>query len=181
MKTIYPLGHEQTELVRLDTQAELLRDPLLEELAAKATSCLEIGCGNGSNLPVLRQINSQLRYTGIDIMELAVHAAKSRFKNDADAEFFVMDASSVIDFAGCSFDLVFTKLVLWSVGPSWTEVVKEAFRLLSPGGVFYALEPCNQLVELFPVKPAAKAWMNAWDRQQNHSACRPQVSCERRQ
>ena len=27
----------------------------------------------------------------------------------------------------------------------------------------YALEPCNQLIQLHPDKPAARQWMRAWD------------------
>ena len=30
-------------------------------------------------------------------------------------------------------------------------------------GMFYALEPCNQLIQLHPPKPYASAWMKAWD------------------
>lgn len=158
----YPLGHTPNELDRLDTQAVLLRDPLLEELAAKASSCLEIGCGNGSNLSILLQANPKIRFTGIDTAPEAIAAAKSRYEKNSNAEFVVMDGSA-IDLADAQFDLVFTKLVLWSVGPAWTNILKEAYRLLAPGGTFYALEPCNHLIEIYPEKPKAKAWMNAWD------------------
>lgn len=162
MNTTYPLGHTSGELDRLDTQALLLRDAHLEQLAANATSCLEIGCGNGSNVPLLQAANPNLSYTGIDMAASAIEAAKSRYGGNAAIEFLEMDASS-LTFENGSFDLVFTKLVLWSVGPAWTTVLTEAHRLLAPGGTFYALEPCNQLIEFYPEKPAARAWMQSWD------------------
>ncbi|MBX9571424.1 MAG: class I SAM-dependent methyltransferase [Candidatus Obscuribacterales bacterium] len=159
----YPLGHTQTELDRLDLQAMLLQDPLLEKLVSEAKSVLEIGCGNGSNLKLLRQSNPDFRYTGIDIAPDAVAEARKRFHDDANAQFIQMDGAS-IDLPNESFDLVFTKLVLWSIGPAWTVVLKEALRLLSPGGTFYAMEPANDMIEIYPEKPALKTWMNKWDK-----------------
>ncbi len=163
MNTIYPLGHTAGELTRLDAQAMLMRDSQLDHLAFESTSCLEIGCGNGSNLPLLRMANPKLKYTGIDTSAGAIAAARARFDEDVNAEFLVMDGSST-KLDGEQFDLIFTKLVLWSVGPSWSEVLQEALRLLVPGGTFYAFEPCNHLVQLFPNRPAAQAWMDAWDK-----------------
>lgn len=163
MNTIaYPLGHEPSELKRLDAQAILLADPLLEQLAAKASSCLEIGCGNGSNLPLLRKANSHITYTGIDISTHAIEKAQEKFGKDTGAHFQVLDANSLKEL-GSSYDLIFTKLVLWSIGPTWTSVLQNAYQLLAPGGTFYALEPCNQFIHLEPEKPAAKAWMHSWD------------------
>ena len=162
MSALYPLGHTQTELDRLDNQALILQDPLLDQLASSASSVLEIGCGNGSNLPLLRKANSNLKYTGIDIAPGAVADAKEKFKGDADANFIQMDGAS-INLPPESFDLVITKLVLWSIGPAWTVTLREALRLLLPGGIFYAMEPANDMIEIYPEKPAARAWMNAWD------------------
>lgn len=161
-QVIYPLGHNKNEFNRLDAQAVLLRDSVLEDLAGNSTTCLEIGCGNGSNLELLRQANKQLKYTGIDTSKQAIRKAGSRFKNDKNAEFLVMDGAH-IDLPNDKFDLIFTKLVLWSVGPDWAKVLEQANRLLAPGGVFYAFEPCNHLVAMYPPKPFAKRWMEAWD------------------
>lgn len=151
---IYPLGHSNQEKQRLEKQAALLREPVLDRLAQGARDCLEIGCGTGANLPMLRAANPSLRYTGVDLV-CAAEARKS------EAVFLQMDAKN-LGFPDSSFDLAFTKLVLWSI-PGWEDVLREAFRVLRPGGVFYALEPCNHLIELQPAKPAARAWMRRWD------------------
>lgn len=159
---IYPLGHAEKELERLDLQASLLRDPALEALFAQSKTCLEIGCGSGANLPLLRRQSPETQYTGIDTSEAAIDEAARRFHGNENARFLVMSGAS-LDLPDASFDLIFTKLVLWSVGIDWPCVLKEAMRLLKPGGTFYAFEPCNHLVELYPEKPSAKQWMNQWD------------------
>lgn len=159
---IYPLGHAEKELERLDVQASLLRDPALETLFAQSKSCLEIGCGNGANLPLLRRQGPETQYTGIDTSEAAIDEASRRFHDNENARFMVMSGAS-LDLADASFDLIFTKLVLWSVGIDWPCVLKEAIRLLKPGGTFYAFEPCNHMVEMYPEKTSAKRWMNQWD------------------
>jgi SAM-dependent methyltransferase len=160
---IYPLGHTHNELDRLNLQAQLLQDPLLELLVSGATSVLEIGCGNGANLAILRKANPNFKYTGIDIAPDAVAEATMRFQSDEHAKFMLMDGASTNLPAG-SFDLVFTKLVLWSMGPAWTIAIREAHRLLSPGGTLYAMEPANNMIEMYPPKPALKTWMDNWDK-----------------
>lgn len=160
---IYPLGHAQNELNRLDLQAQLLQDPLLEQLVNSATSVLEIGCGNGANLTILRKANPNFKYTGIDIAPDAVADAAKRFQSDEQAKFMLMDGASTNLPTG-SFDLVFTKLVLWSMGPAWTLALREANRLLTPAGTFYAMEPANNMIEMYPPKPALKTWMDNWDK-----------------
>jgi SAM-dependent methyltransferase len=159
----YPMGPDAEELARLDQQAALLSDPVLEQLARKARHCLEIGCGNGANVSLLRRANPRLRYTGIDCAADAVSAAQKRFGSRADTVFQVMDGTAT-DLPTGSYDLVFTKLVLWSVGEKVGALLAEARRLLAPGGIFYALEPCNQLIQLHPEKPAFSSWMRTWDR-----------------
>lgn len=160
---IYPLGHTQNELERLDLQAQLLQDPLLDELVSGARSVLEIGCGNGANLAILRKQNKDFKYTGIDIAPDAVTDAIKRFQSDKHAKFMLMDGAST-NLPTESFDLVFTKLVLWSMGPAWTVALREAHRLLSTGGTFYAMEPANNMIEMYPPKPALKRWMDNWDK-----------------
>ncbi|MBI5631484.1 MAG: class I SAM-dependent methyltransferase [Elusimicrobia bacterium] len=161
-KIEYPLGHSLEEVVRLESQALLLREPVLEALASQAGHCLEIGCGSGANWPWLKRANPRLKYTGIDKASQAVAVARAKFGQEPGAEFLVMDGGGIA-FNESSFDLVFTKLALWCIGPLWEETLRQVRRLLKPGGVFYALEPCNQLIQWQPQKPAAQKWMRLWD------------------
>lgn len=173
---IYPLGHDDAELIRLDAAALLLHDPMLDTLAAKAASCLEIGCGTGANFQLVRQANPDICYTGIDIAPRAVMAARERYHHDDRAKFYEMNGA-VLQL-NQKFDLVFTKLVLWSAGSVLPFILSEARRLLRTGGMFYALEPCNQLIQLYPPKPAAMQWMQEWDRAAIRHGCHPFIGTE---
>lgn len=157
---IYPLGHHAQETARLEAQADLLHDPRLERLALSASAVLEIGCGTGSHYARFRKKNRSLRYTGIDYSARAVSLARSRFSAPAR---FLEASATVLPFPDASFDFVFSKLTLWAVGPDWEEAVREAFRVLKPGGVFYAFEPCDRLVHFTPPKPALEALIRLWD------------------
>ena len=157
----YPLGNTPAEFERLDIQATLLYDPYLDYLIKKSLSCLEIGCGVGSNLPLLLKANPNIHYTGIDISPEAINAANSKYHQHKNANFLLMDAASIT--LNAKYDLIFSKLVLWSVGSALPAILREVYRLLVPSGTFYALEPCNQLIQFYPSKPAMTAWMNKWD------------------
>lgn len=160
-KAHYPLGHETDEIERLNKQAILLHDPYLDQLARTSKTCLEIGCGVGSNLPLIRAANSTLHYTGIDLARKAIETAQYTHQKDKYANFITMNATDIrLDM---EFDFIFTKLVLWSIGPTWQEVIINSSRLLKPGGFFYALEPCNQLIHFYPPKPLTSKWMRIWD------------------
>jgi SAM-dependent methyltransferase len=169
----YPLGHTQQELIRLDKQAKLLHDPRLDQLAANAKSCLEIGCGSGSNLPLLLQANPDLHYTGIDISPHAINTASARYNGLKQASFHYMDAA-MIDIND-KFDLIFTKLVLWATGEKLTRILREVNRLLSSDGLLYTLEPCNHLIQLHPPKPNAQAWMQHWDNTMRMNGFNPHI------
>ncbi len=157
---LYPLGHSATELGRLELQAKLFEDPLLIHLAQEAESCLEIGSGIGSNWPSLQRANSTLRYEGIDLSETAVTKANS-IHGGGRANFSVASATS-LPFRPCAFDLVVSKLVLWSMGPAWKTALREAYRVLRPGGLFYAFEPYDQGVVFEPARPAFREVLEHW-------------------
>lgn len=172
----YPLGYSPLELTRLDQQALLIHDLLLDNLAANAKSCLEIGCGPGSNLPLLRRVNPCIRYTGIDISVDVIATAKNRFHEDINANFFVSDALAI--HCNEKFDLIFVKLVLWSIGPMWRNLFREVRKLLHPGGIFYVLEPCNRWIQFYPPKPAMNAWMQKWDESAEKQGLHPNIGIE---
>ena len=168
----YPLGHHSSELSRLEAQALLLHDDFLDELAAKSVSCLEIGCGNGANFSLIKRANPCIEYTGIDISPLAIQAAKFKI-TDQDATFMVMDGQSI--HLDKKFDLIFTKLVLWATGDALEKILQEVKRLLTTHGTFYALEPCNQLIQFYPPKPYLSSWMKQWDNAVIQSGLNPHI------
>jgi ubiquinone/menaquinone biosynthesis C-methylase UbiE len=160
-KNHYPLGHDKAEEKRLNKQASLLHDPELESYIRRAKSCLEIGCGVGSNLRWILGVNPKIRCVGVDISADAIAKARASLSNTS-AELHVMDATN-LKLTDSSFDLVFTKLVLWAAGKKWRHVVKEAHRVLKKGGLLYSFEPDDQLVMFDPPKPNFEMLIGLWD------------------
>lgn len=170
----YWLGHKDGEKLRLDNQSQLLRDPFLEPLLKQAKNCLEIGCGVGSNVDWIRSINPAIVYTGIDISDEAILAAKTKFKNKVDTDFAVMDATK-LKYQDGVFDLVFTKLVLWAVGKKSGQIAKEAYRTLRKGGVFHAFEPDDDFLAFYPHKKNLKQLMVRWQERAQKSGMNPLI------
>ena len=168
---LYPLGHTQKEIQRLSSQSGLLMDPVLIDLAKKAGNCLEIGAGAGSNWPILQSANPKLQYTGIDNSQKAIETAKREYQHTG-AEFQVMDILKM-DFCSNSFDLVISKLVLWSIGESWITVIDKIYDLLKPGGIFYAFEPFDKGVHFEPARPHLAKLMSDWDNIAVHNGLDP--------
>lgn len=159
-KSLYPLGHTPHEVERLESQAKLFNDTLLAELASQANQCLELGTGVGSNWPILQRINPRLQFTGIDNSNEAITLAK-KAHSDSPATFSVMDATD-LHYSDNSFDLVFSKLVLWSIGEKWLTVFDEVLRVLKPGGVFYVYEPYDKGILFSPPRPSLELLIQQW-------------------
>jgi|GEM_PF-4648622 len=161
-KINYPLGHLADEINRLESQADLFDDPLLAEFALVSKDCLEIGAGVGSTWRRLQKINPGLCYTGIDCSSEAVMKARSLHAN-TNVNFEIMDATH-LSFNDHSFDLVVSKLVLWSIGRDWPKAIEESYRVLKPGGIFYAFEPFDKGVVFMPPCPTLEWLINKWDK-----------------
>ena len=171
MKPIYPLGHSAREVARLEMQAKLFHDPFLDELARKSRTCLEMGCGVGSNWSVLKNVNPSLQFTGVDISQTAVDSARGFH---ADATFDNMDVTR-LGFTDQIFDLVFSKLVLWAVGAEFEESIREAHRVLKPGGTFYSFEPYDKGIVVEPPRPLFQSAFQDWSRKTVQNGLDPNV------
>lgn len=160
----YTLGHAANEWERLEAQAQLYQDPLLAELAAQASHCLEIGSGTGANFSLLANANPDLVYTGLELSPAAVALAKQASQKiiSPQTPHFLQGDARALPFAEGSFDFVFFKLVLWSVASESNIVLQEAFRVLKPGGIIYAFEPYDPGVLFTPGGEAFKELRQKW-------------------
>jgi ubiquinone/menaquinone biosynthesis C-methylase UbiE len=163
MSEDYALGHDPAELSRLSQQMSLLEDPALAPLAQGAGDHLDIGFGSGSLIEEMRRANPTIRCVGIDIGSAAVEVGKSRFHDDEFVTIHQMSGSDLL-FSDSSFDLVTCRLVLWAAGESFSRIIREAFRVLRPGGTFYVFEPDDQLLIFYPPKLAISQVIAAWDK-----------------
>ncbi|MBO0828797.1 MAG: class I SAM-dependent methyltransferase [Streptosporangiales bacterium] len=116
-------------------QADRWRDTLVTLLGAGPGPCLDLGCGTGEYVDVLRS-------TGRRVVGLDVSADQLRFaKERADA--VVLADGSRLPFAAGSFEAVAAIWVSTDVDDLGA-VLSDSARVLRPGGVFVFLgvHPC---------------------------------------
>jgi ubiquinone/menaquinone biosynthesis C-methylase UbiE len=159
MNQLYPLKSSVDEFDRLDRQAALLDDPSLEDLLANKKSVLELGCGSASNYPAIKATNSTIKYTGVDICHKSIFKAKQNYQ---EGQFILSDITS-LNVAIGRYDMVFIKLVLWSI-PKWRCVLENLANFLKPGGVVYIFEPFNQGLLFYPEIGNFKKVCIKWDK-----------------
>jgi SAM-dependent methyltransferase len=106
---------------------------ILKELASRADSILDLGCGEGTRLNLLV---SRGRGVGIDISSKAISLAKKKYPN---FDFRVGDLEK-LPLKNKSFDLVYSAFVFEHLDNP-EKVIKEAVRVLTPGGKFVVIAP----------------------------------------
>ena len=94
---------------------------------------LDIGCGNGINLP-LSSVFPGIKYVGVDYAEKTIAVAK---KNHPQVSFEIMDASNLA-LKSRSIDLVILSnvLILYKNKPDRSKLLEEARRVMKNSGVF---------------------------------------------
>jgi SAM-dependent methyltransferase len=106
-----------------------LADDHIPRLAALG-SVLDLGCGTGDSVEQFRNVNPDVRWTGVDIERSPEVAARRR----EDASFVTFDGVS-LPFSDGSFDAVYCKQVLEHVRAP-APLLAEVARVLRPGGLF---------------------------------------------
>lgn len=99
---------------------------------------LEIGCGTGAFTGPVLEARPDLRIDAFDVSPKAVEAAQQRFGKYPHARFYVGTAEAV-DVPDNTYDAVMGVSVLHHIP---LEVcLRESFRVLKPGGLFWFSEP----------------------------------------
>jgi ubiquinone/menaquinone biosynthesis C-methylase UbiE len=104
---------------------------------------ISIGCGSGVDTRWLSD-NGAKKAVGVDVSTGLLDIAKA---NNPDLEFLEMNMES-LDFPDNSFDLAYSSLAIHYVD-DWTVPLKEAKRILRPGGkyIFSCGHPVDSAVE----------------------------------
>ena len=154
----YIHGFSERERERLFEQARVLAPGVFKDWDLDGVgSLLELGCGVGAELEIIRERWPRVRLTGID--RSAAHLAAGRRRLPRDIDLVEGDATA-LPFADGSFDRAITIWMLEHV-PDPQAVLREALRVLKPGGTLICTEVDNATFRFEPRVEAIAAW---WDR-----------------
>lgn len=172
----YTLGTSAAEQERLLAQRSLYNDLQDIELFPE-DRVIELGCGPGANLACLA--TKATSYHGVDILQAQTESASAMasFLGLDNCRFTIADAADT-GLASASASVVVTRLVLVH-HPDVRAVLKEARRLLAPGGRLIISEPddlslsigpdCQNLMRCWIIKtallrgmPVADLFINRW-------------------
>lgn len=131
------------------------------------TRVLEIGCGVGAQISILLQHHPHLKVTGLDNSQSQLQCADIFLKPLIDSSRVILQQGSAynLPFDDGSFDAVCIFFVLEHLEhPSMA--VREAFRVLSPGGLIYCTEVFNNGLFVFPKCQGIEAYWRAFNQQQ---------------
>lgn len=140
-------------LVRLTTRELTFKGRLLDEAGiGETTRILDVGCGTGTLLLLMRRRSKSLLAIGLDgdmnVLAIARSKAVRRKEKIALIQAFCFD----IPFADGTFDRVFSSLMLHHLTRSEKiQTLEEIFRVLRPGGELHVADwgqPHNLLMRI---------------------------------
>lgn len=157
----YPLLSIDAERTRLEKQFDLQGGisflPISE--VAPPARVLDVGCGTGVVLRRLAEEWPQAELHGLDQDAKHLHFAKEQLREEK-IEFHLGDANS-LPFDDLSFDLVYCRLLLWSI-KDVLKVIQEMGRVAKVGGIVAAKEGYNPSLLLFPKRPHVENFYSAF-------------------
>jgi ubiquinone/menaquinone biosynthesis C-methylase UbiE len=126
-----------------------LEAPVLRRLGGRVDggTALELGCGRrGTGLRAALEVFGAARVDGVEVHPASVLACRTAVADLGDrVQVEIGDATALRAAAG-SYDAVFGYHVLHHA-PEWRAVVREAARVLRPGGRFYSAEMTARFVD----------------------------------
>ncbi|MBM4395284.1 MAG: class I SAM-dependent methyltransferase [Deltaproteobacteria bacterium] len=112
----------------------MVRDAVLAARLPRDAEVLDLGCGTGGTMKALAGLG---RFTGLDTNETAARLAERRTGNRV-----VLGSGTSLPFGDASFDAVLALDVFEHIEDDLA-AVREARRVLRPGGALVATVPCH--------------------------------------
>ena len=118
-----------------------LFDQLLRGRLQPGMSLLDAGCGGGRNLVYF--LRNGFKVYGVDRSATAIVQIKSlatELLNDIESDQFRVETVERMSFGNDTFDVVLSSAVLHFADDEehWQSMVSEMWRVLKPGGMFFA-------------------------------------------
>jgi ubiquinone/menaquinone biosynthesis C-methylase UbiE len=133
---------EMARLIQFDrTTTDAMGGVLAEQpdsALARIHNVLDLGCGPGGWVLDVAYEFPDFEVEGIDISKTMVNYANTRARTQgrANASFAVMDITQPLNFPDASFDLVNARFLINVFHRDhWPVLMKEAVRILRPGGI----------------------------------------------
>jgi tRNA (cmo5U34)-methyltransferase len=113
---------------------------LVELLPERVERVLDLGCGDGRTLGIVREARPDALGVGLDFSPPMLDAARERFAEDGAVQILSHDLAEPLPDLG-SFDLVVSSFAIHHLQHERKrELYAEVFAMLQPGGVFCNLE-----------------------------------------
>lgn len=126
-----------TVLGRLFPEAEIKRQ-VVARIAAPEQSVLDLGCGTGTLVIMLRQAQPSGFIAGIDIDDEMLVRAKNKAEGAGTVVAIMQGNAIMLPLADNNFDTAVSSLVLHHLkGGQKVAAMRDVYRVLRPGGRFY--------------------------------------------
>ena len=160
--TDYVHGYATPEQERLVRQAEHWRERLIRAgtTLEAGTRLLEVGCGAGAVLAVLGQEFPGVKLFGVDIEPKQLEFARTHLERSGVEATLAQADALALPFEDESFDHVWMMWFLEHVADP-PSALREARRVLVPGGAITAIEVDYGTVRAEPSTPAMEAVFRA--------------------
>ena len=160
--TEYVHGYGTPEQERLVEQAEHWRHRLIRDgtQLESGTRLLEVGCGVGAVLAILGQEFPGVRLTGVDIEPKQLEFARGHLERSGVEATLLQADALAIPFEDDSFDHVWMMWLLEHIADP-RAALREAKRVLVPGGAITAIEVDYSTCHAEPTTPAIEALVRA--------------------
>ncbi len=124
---------------------------MLRNRVSTQKKILDAGCGGGLAFSLLELHFQPKTIIGVDIDQAQISLAKEYAKKCSCKVELVSGTVADLEFANDSIDVIFCHQVIHHVAHQ-TEVLREFYRILAPGGVILLGESCKSFVNSFLVR-----------------------------